>query len=116
MRSFFSWTERGQAEATSASRKVDLFLKLAASPRDGTARRKNKCVGLVDGCIERVRGVLSALSEGVRLDAKTPGLAPGAWKDYAFSGPVHGLVGIRSLDYTHLKTLPDAASNATEEW
>jgi predicted metalloprotease with PDZ domain len=48
---------------------------------------------------ERVRGVLVALSEGVRLDANTPGLAPGAWKDYASSGPVHGLVGIRSLDY-----------------
>jgi predicted metalloprotease with PDZ domain len=48
---------------------------------------------------ERVRGVLSALSEGVRLYAETPGLAPGARKDYASSGPVHGLVGIRSLDY-----------------
>jgi predicted metalloprotease with PDZ domain len=47
----------------------------------------------------RVRGALVALSEGVRLDAKTPGLAPGAWKDYASSGPVHGLAGIRSLDY-----------------
>ena len=48
---------------------------------------------------ESVRGVLVALSEGVRLDTKTPGLAPGAWKDYTSSGPVHGLVGIRSLDY-----------------
>jgi hypothetical protein len=51
------------------------------------------------GFTERVRGVLVALSEGVRFAAKTPGLAPGASKDYALSGPVHGLVGIRSLDY-----------------
>lgn len=51
------------------------------------------------GFTERVRGVLVALSEGVRSDTQTPGLAAGAWKDYVSSGPVHGLVGIRSLDY-----------------
>lgn len=46
-----------------------------------------------------MRAVLEGLSEGVRLDMKTPGLAPGALKDYSSSGPVHGLIGIRSLDY-----------------
>jgi predicted metalloprotease with PDZ domain len=48
---------------------------------------------------QRVRGVLEALSEGVHLDMKLPGLAPGALKDYSASGPVHGLIGVRSLDY-----------------
>lgn len=48
---------------------------------------------------QHVRAVLEGLSEGVRLDMKTPGLAPGALKDYSSSGPVHGLIGIRSLDY-----------------
>jgi predicted metalloprotease with PDZ domain len=48
---------------------------------------------------QRVRAVLDALSEGVHLDTNTPGLAPGALSDYSSSGPVHGLIGIRSLDY-----------------
>lgn len=48
---------------------------------------------------QRVHEVLLALAQGVHFDAKNPGLAPGAWKDYVSSGPVHGLVGIRSLDY-----------------
>ena len=47
---------------------------------------------------QRMRAVLEALSQGVDLDMKVPGLAPGALKDYSSSGPVHGLIGIRSLD------------------
>lgn len=46
-----------------------------------------------------VRAVLEALSLGVHLDMKVPGLAPGALKDYSSSGPVRGLIGIHSLDY-----------------
>jgi predicted metalloprotease with PDZ domain len=48
---------------------------------------------------QRVRAVMDALSQGVHLDVKTPGLAPGALQDYSSSGPVHHLIGIRLLDY-----------------
>jgi hypothetical protein len=48
---------------------------------------------------KKVLSVLEALGEGVSSDVKTPGLAPGAWADYCSSGPVRGLLGIRSLDY-----------------
>jgi hypothetical protein len=48
---------------------------------------------------KKVLSVLEALGEGLHSDVKTSGLAPGAWADYCSSGPVRGLVAIRSLDY-----------------
>ncbi len=47
----------------------------------------------------QVSNVLQALGKGVHSNVPVTGLAPGALADYSVTGPVHGLVGIRSLDY-----------------
>jgi len=48
---------------------------------------------------QQVRAVLQALGEGVHSDVQIAGLSPGALADYSSSGPVRGLVNIRSLEY-----------------